>query len=145
MAPQPSPISSTQPSNSKLQSPVLDTQPVSQIQPSYRPISSSTNPLASNPTNSPLSIALALPKPARIQKRTSSSTLGDVYSLGGEEYGIAERAPRAMRERGAVERTLSEDGWDRDILEPEEDDRAGGCGCWSVSYSKMDHCGVILM
>jgi hypothetical protein len=50
-----------------------------------------------------------------------------------------------MRERGAVERTLSEDGWDRDILEPEGDDRVGGCGCWSVSYAKMDCRGVILM
>lgn len=129
MAPQisqPSLISSTQ-------TLAQNSQPVSQIQPSYRPISSSTNPLASNPTNSPFSIALTLPKPARIQKRTSSSTLGDVYSLSEEEYGISERAPRAMRERGAAERTLSEDGWDRDILEPEEDDRAGGCGCWNVS------------
>ena len=50
-----------------------------------------------------------------------------------------------MRERGAVERTLSEDGWDRDILEPEGDDRVGGCGCWSVSYAKRDYCVVILM
>ena len=111
---------------------VQNTQPVSQIQLSYRPISSITNPLTSNPTNSPLSIGLTLPKPARIQKRTSSSTLGDVCSLREEEYGTSERVPRAMREGGAVERTQSEDGWERHILEP-EDYRVGGCGCWNVS------------
>ena len=122
-------------------------QPVSQIQPAYRPISSSTNPLASNPTNSPLSIALSLPKPARIQKRTSPNPLADFNTLGGEGYGITERSPRAMGERGAVERTHSEDVWDRDILEPDVDDRAGagGCGCWTVSYLKLVHRVAILM
>jgi hypothetical protein len=50
-----------------------------------------------------------------------------------------------MRERGAVERTLSDDGWDRDILEPEEDDRAWGCGCWNVSYANMSRGDVVLM
>jgi hypothetical protein len=130
-------ISSPQTSNPKPEALISNAQPVSQIRPLYRPTSSSTNPLASNPTNSPLSIPLAAPKPTHIQNKTSPTPLADFNKLGGE------RSPRPMRERGAVERTPSEESWDRDILKPEED--VSGCGCWTVSYLKLGHRVAILI